>query len=76
MSTTQTLPKGGLYKHFKGGTYFVLGSARSSENPEQQLVIYANADGETWARPLEDWLEEVQDPDDPASKVPRFRPLD
>ncbi len=63
--------KKGVYKHFKGGRYKVLGAARHSETLEK-LVIYQKLDdkNELWARPLEMFLEEVEVD---GKKVPRFR---
>lgn len=42
----------GTYRHFKGGTYTVLGTARHSET-EEELVVYSSASGEWWVRPKE-----------------------
>lgn len=42
----------GTYRHFKGGTYEVLGVARHSET-EEELVVYSSASGEWWVRPRE-----------------------
>ena len=57
-----TEPRRGMYQHFKGGIYFVLNVAKFSENPEKEFVIYADASGTVWARPLEMWSEMVIDP--------------
>lgn len=53
-------PKPGLYRHFKGGHYRVLGVARHSETLEQ-LVVYRALYGERglWVRPLSMWNETV-----------------
>lgn len=40
----------GLYQHYKGGRYRVIGTARHTEH-EGELVIYQGARGELWARP-------------------------
>jgi len=40
----------GIYQHFKGGRYRVLGVARHSETLEP-MVVYLNAKGELWVRP-------------------------
>lgn len=50
---------GRLYKHFKGTIHKVLYIARHSETLEE-LVIYTHEDdNEIWARPLEEFLSEV-----------------
>lgn len=52
----------GLYRHYKGGLYKVLGTCLHSETKEE-LVLYEplNGDGITnyWVRPIEMFLEEV-----------------
>lgn len=42
----------GLYKHFKGKTYIVVGEGKHTETGED-LVIYTNStlDGSFWCRP-------------------------
>ena len=44
----------GLYRHYKGNTYQVIGIAKHSET-EEQLVVYRALYGECglWVRPLE-----------------------
>jgi hypothetical protein len=51
----------GLYRHYKGGHYEVLGIARHSET-EEELVVYRPLYGEEslWVRPLQMFLETVQ----------------
>lgn len=53
--------KKGIYEHFKGGRYRVLGVGRHSESLEE-LVFYQNLDDkdELWVRPVEMFLEEVE----------------
>ena len=53
--------RNGVYKHFKGGKYRVLGVAKHSETSED-LVVYQRVDDkrELWVRPLEMFLEEVE----------------
>lgn len=61
----------GIYEHYKGGKYRVLGVAKHSETLED-LVIYERVDGEgdLWVRPLQMFLEEVEVE---GEKVRRFR---
>lgn len=63
--------KAGIYRHFKGGRYEVLGSARHSETGEQ-LVVYRPLYGEggLWVRPAAMFTEEVERDGDTR---PRFR---
>lgn len=50
----------GLYRHYKGGEYQVLGVARHSET-EEILVLYRPLYGkkELWVRPLAMFVETV-----------------
>jgi glycosidase len=53
---------GGKYHHFKGNDYRVLAVARDHETTEEQVVYIALYDaGEIWVRPIENFLEEVDD---------------
>ena len=51
----------GIYQHFKGKNYEVLGVAQHSETLED-LVVYKKMYGDfgLWVRPLKMFLEEVQ----------------
>ena len=51
----------GLYRHFKGNYYEVIGLARHSETGEQ-MVVYRALYGEhgLWVRPLSMWNEIVE----------------
>ncbi|MEO5535006.1 MAG: DUF1653 domain-containing protein [Pseudolysinimonas sp.] len=49
----------GPYRHFKGGQYEVVGTARHSET-EESLVVYRAADGSMWVRPEAMWREVVE----------------
>ena len=63
--------KPGLYRHFKGGRYRALLTAKNSENPSESVVIYVSLDhGTMWARPTTMWVEEVLWPD--GTRRPRF----
>ena len=50
----------GLYRHFKGNMYKVIGVANDSETLEK-IVVYVSMKDETtlWTRPLEMFLSEV-----------------
>ena len=50
----------GLYRHYKGGTYQVIGAARHSETDEQLVVYRCVYDNYSlWVRPLAMFLETV-----------------
>jgi hypothetical protein len=53
--------KPGLYRHFKGNYYQVIGTARHSETMEE-LVVYRALYGERglWVRPASMWNELVE----------------
>ena len=68
----ETVIKGGIYRHYKGGLYEVIDIAKHSESLEV-LVIYKNAvTGECWARPISMWNETVEYE---GGIVPRFQPI-
>jgi hypothetical protein len=51
----------GTYRHYKGSLCQVLGVARHSEDPTQELVVYRHLDdGQIWVRPLAMFLETVE----------------
>ena len=56
-----TEPRPGLYRHFKGHDYRVIGLARHSETHEP-LVVYQALYGERglWVRPAARFTEEVE----------------
>ncbi|SEL59960.1 DUF1653 domain-containing protein [Halomonas daqiaonensis] len=64
------LPRPGIYRHYKGPLYEVLGVARHSET-EEKLVAYRALYGDygLWVRPLDMFLETVEVQGEP---VPRF----
>lgn len=75
MSDLQPLPEtpAGLYRHYKGGEYEVMGVARHSETLEP-LVVYRplyNASG-WWVRPHAMFFGEVEVD---GVRRPRFAPL-
>lgn len=50
----------GLYRHYKGGNYQVIGVARHSETDEQLVVYRCLYDNDSlWVRPLAMFLETV-----------------
>lgn len=53
--------KAGKYRHFKGGEYEVLYTAKDSETLEP-LVVYRAlyGEGEIWVRPARMWHETVE----------------
>ncbi len=63
--------KSGVYEHFKGKRYEVVGVARHSETQEE-MVVYKKLydDGSLWVRPLAMFTEEV---DRDGVRVARFR---
>ena len=64
MAETGTVPntvRPGRYRHFKGGEYEVLGTARHSEGLED-MVVYRPLYNDTglWVRPVSMFLENVE----------------
>lgn len=50
----------GIYKHFKGNMYEVIGLCKHSETLEDMVVYKAlYGDGGLWVRPASMWNEEV-----------------
>lgn len=76
--------KTGIYQHYKGKLYQVIGLARHSENLEE-LVVYQSMYGDygLWTRPLKMFTEDIlidgknvprfRFLSDPATKAPEFR---
>jgi hypothetical protein len=63
-------PRAGIYRHYKGNAYRVVGLARHSENLEP-LVVYEALYGERglWVRPAAMFVEHVSVD---GKEVPRF----
>lgn len=69
-STQRVDVKPGLYRHFKGGDYEVIGIALHSETLEVMVIYKAlYGQGLTWVRPRAMFLETVMHN---GQKVPRF----
>lgn len=70
MSPTPDAIEPGIYEHFKGARYQVIGVGRHSET-EEQLVFYRKLydDHSLWARPLDMFQESVSRDD---YEGPRF----
>jgi hypothetical protein len=52
----------GIYRHYKGKKYLVLGTAKHSETLESLVVyitLYENEESALWVRPLAMFLEKV-----------------
>lgn len=66
----------GVYQHYKGGKYLVLGIAKHSETKEDLVVyvtLYENDMASMWVRPLTMFTESVVVD---GESVPRFRKID
>lgn len=62
----------GVYEHYKGKKYRVLGVAKHSESLEDMVMyeaLYENELAKFWVRPLAMFLEEVEID---GQRVPRF----
>jgi len=67
----QSEPAPGRYRHYKGGEYQVIGTARHSETDELLVVYRCLYDNDSlWVRPLAMFAETVTVD---GQKTPRFR---
>jgi len=66
--------KSGIYEHYKGARYEVLGVARHSETLEE-LVVYKAlyGEGDIWVRPVDMFAEEIEKD---GEKMLRFKYVD
>jgi len=65
----------GVYEHYKGKKYKVIGLAKHSETLEDFVVyevLHENKLSKLWVRPIKMFLEEVEIDD---KRVPRFKYL-
>ena len=63
----------GIYEHYKGDRYRVIGVAKHSETLEDLVVyepLYENKVSKLWVRPISMFLEEVEVN---GRKIPRFK---
>ena len=63
--TTSHTPRIGIYRHYKGKMYEVLGVARHTETPEKFVVyraLYRTRFGKEslWIRPIKMFMEKVE----------------
>jgi len=64
-------PTPGMYRHYKGGEYRVIGTARHSETGEMLVVYRCLYDNDSlWVRPLTMFMETVSVD---GAELPRFR---
>ena len=62
----------GIYQHYKGNKYLVIGVAKHSETLEElvcYITLYDNEESKIWVRPLAMFMEEVEID---GTKKPRF----
>jgi len=63
--------KPGIYEHYKGNRYKVLGVSHHSETLEELVVYQAlYGDGDLWVRPIDVFFDEKEID---GKKVPRFK---
>ncbi len=66
--------KPGKYRHYKGGEYEVVATARHSETLEDMVVYRAlYGEGGWWVRPAAMWGEQVEHE---GKRVARFAPVE
>ncbi len=52
--------KKGIYRHFKGGMYEVLGIAIHSETEEEMVIYRSLKNNSLWVRPKKMWEEKIE----------------
>ena len=65
--------KPGIYEHYKGKKYRVIGVAKHSESLETLVIyeaLYDNPESKFWVRPLNEFVEEIIWPD--KTQKPRY----
>lgn len=75
-----TTIKPGIYEHYKGKKYHVLGIGKHSETLEEFVIyeaLYDNPESKLWVRPINLFTDEVDIPSasaqDKGKKVPHFK---
>lgn len=63
----------GVYRHYKGGTYLVVGVETDSETLEDRVQYVSMSDGKKWSRPASMWNDMVKIGD---AIVPRFKKVE
>lgn len=63
----------GIYRHFRGAIYRVIGLATHSES-FSELVVYVDKNGKMWARPKDSFFERVEV--EPGVFVSRFEKVE
>ncbi len=61
------------YRHYKGGIYDYICTARLEAEPQTNMVIYRASDNSVWARKEENFFETVEID---GKRMPRFELLD
>lgn len=66
--------KKGIYRHYKGNLYEVIGIAKHSETLEEMVVYKAlYGEGGLWVRPAKMWNDIIELPE---KAVKRFEPVE
>ena len=66
--------KKGIYRHYKGNLYEVIGIAKHSETLEEMVVYKAlYGEGGLWVRPAKMWNDIIELPE---QAVKRFEPVE
>lgn len=61
--------KKGIYRHYKGGEYRIIGEARSTVDEQESVVYESLRDNQIWLRSVKEFLSEVEVA---GEKRPRF----
>lgn len=61
------------YRHYKGGLYEYLCTARLESDPAIDMIVYRASDGTVWTRTAQNFFECVEKD---GKQVPRFEKLE